>query len=140
MPTRYLKPGVRDSDLIDKLSPLAETLFYRLIVTVDDYGRYDARPSMIKAQCFPIKESVTIKRCQELLTELIDSGLVSVYLSDGKPVLQMKKWDNVPRSKVSKYPEDTGVYIQVHTDVCSPHTNLPGTGTGTGAPDGFDVF
>ena len=56
MPTRYLKAGIRDSETIDRLSSAAEVLYYRLLVTVDDFGRYDARPAMLKAACFPIKE------------------------------------------------------------------------------------
>ena len=46
MPTRYLKPGIRDSESIEKLSHIAEILYYRLIVTVDDFGRpTDVPPS-----------------------------------------------------------------------------------------------
>lgn len=89
MPTRYLKAGIRDSELIDSLSPLAETFYYRLLVTVDDFGRFDARPAMIKAQCFPIKESVTVKNCSDMLKELADSGLIDIYEVDGKSVLQI---------------------------------------------------
>ena len=63
MPTRYLKPGIRDSEALERLSALAETMFYRLIVTVDDFGRADARPAMLKASCFPIKESMTPAKC-----------------------------------------------------------------------------
>lgn len=116
MPTRYLKPGVRDSEAIDRLSPLAEVLFYRLLVTVDDYGRFDARPAMVKANCFPIKETVRADDCIELLQELVTADLVTLYEVDGKPILQMLKWDNAPRSKESKYPSPSGaVAIQVHT-------------------------
>jgi len=117
MPTRYLKPGVRDSEAIDNLSPLAETLFYRLLVTVDDFGRFDARPAMIKAQCFPIKESVSINKCKDLLEELSKTGLILLYQVQDKPYLQMCKWDNIPRAKESKYPTSAGTCIQVHTDV-----------------------
>jgi hypothetical protein len=70
MPTRYLKAGIRDSESIDNLSPQAENLFYRLLVSVDDYGRFDARPAMIKANCFPIKDFVSINKCKDLLEEL----------------------------------------------------------------------
>ena len=131
MPTRYLKPGVRDSEAIDSLSPLAENLFYRLLVTVDDFGRFDSRPAMIKASCFPIKESVSINKCKDLIDELARSGLVSVYQSHGKNVLQMSKWDNVPRQKESKYPDRVDICIQVHTDVYESHTNAPLTKTET---------
>ena len=117
MPTRYLKPGVRDSEAIDNLSPLAETLFYRILVTVDDFGRFDARPAMIKAQCFPIKESVSINKCKDLLDELGQANLIFVYQIESKPFLQMSKWDNIPRAKESKYPTSVDTCIQLHTDV-----------------------
>lgn len=131
MPTRYLKPGVRDSDAIDKLSALAETLFYRLLVTVDDFGRFDARPAMVKAQCFPIKESVTIAKCRDLLAELCTAGLLIVYAAEGKECLQMLKWDNAPRSKESKFPQPPDECIQVCADANIPRTSLPVTETGT---------
>ena len=117
MPTRYLKPGVRDSEAIDNLSPQAENIFYRLLVTVDDFGRFDARPAMIKAQCFPIKESVSINKCKELLEELSRANLILLYEAEGKPYLQMCKWDNIPRAKESKYPAHEGTCIQLYTDV-----------------------
>lgn len=116
MPTRYLKPGVRDSQAIDGLSPLAETLFYRLLVTVDDFGRYDGRPAMIKAHCFPIKDWSTSK-VAGMMDELKAAGIIQIYQVDGKPYLQMQKWDNVPRAKESKYPAIEYGCIQVHTNV-----------------------
>ena len=131
MPTRYLKAGIRDSETIDRLSSAAEVLYYRLLVTVDDFGRYDARPAMLKAACFPIKESVTQKHIETLLNDLSKHGLVSVYTVDGKPYLQMQKWDNVPRAKESKYPTTTDKDVQVHTVVQHLHTDVPLTVTET---------
>lgn len=131
MPTRYLKPGVRDSETIDSLSPQAENLFYRLLVTVDDFGRFDARPAMIKAQCFPIKESISINKCKDLLEELNEKNLIYVYEVAGKLTLMMCKWDNVPRSKESKYPAPTDSCIQVHTDVNQVNTDVSLTETET---------
>jgi hypothetical protein len=131
MPTRYLKSGVRDSESIDKLSPLAETLFYRLLVTVDDFGRFDARPAMIKANCFPIKDSVSINKCKDLVDELEIKELIVVYVVSGKEILQMCKWDNVPRSKESKYPAPVHNDMQMHTSVCNTHTDVPLTVTVT---------
>lgn len=131
MPTRYLKPGIRDSELIDRLSPLAETLFYRLLVTVDDFGRFDARAAMIKAQCFPVKDSVTAKQCGQMLKEIADAGLIFLYEVDGRILLQVQKWDNAPRAKESKYPQPNASSIQLHTDVRIPRTVLPVTVTVT---------
>jgi len=131
MPTRYLKAGIRDSETIDRLSSAAEVLYYRLLVTVDDFGRYDARPAMLKAACFPIKESVTQKHIENLLSDLVRHELVSVYYVDEKPYLQMQKWDNVPRAKESKYPAPACKDVQSYTVVQHLHTDVPLTVTET---------
>ena len=140
MPTRYLKPGVRDSESIDSLTPQAENLFYRLLVTVDDFGRFDARPAMIKANCFPIKDSVSINKCKDLLDELEINELITVYVVSGKNILQMSKWDNVPRAKESKYPAPVDICIQVHTDVYKSHTDAPLTETETETKTETDIY
>ncbi|MEN9885503.1 MAG: hypothetical protein RL758_81 [Pseudomonadota bacterium] len=131
MPTRYLKPGVRDSEAIDSLSPLAEVLFYRLLVTVDDFGRYDGRAAMIKAHCFPIKD-MPVAKCAALLQELHDRGLVVLYTVDDKPYVQMCKWDNVPRAKESKHPAPDVDAMHLHTYASKPRAVLPLTETVTG--------
>ena len=119
MPTRYLKPGIRDSEIINDLSPMAEIMFYRLLVTVDDCGRYDGRPSMVKSACFPIKENFTSQDCEELLKELSQKGVVQVYLHNGKPFLQITRWDNAPRAASSKYPEYSDACEFLYTDACN---------------------
>lgn len=131
MPTRYLKPGVRDSESIDSLSPYAEILYYRILVTVDDFGRYDARPSMVKAACFPIKDAITATKTEALMRELVEHGLIVVYEVEGKPYLQMCKWDNVPRAKESKYPTHEHDCTQMYTSVCNTLTDAPLTVTKT---------
>lgn len=131
MPTRYLKPGVRDSENIDALSPLAETLFYRLLVTVDDFGRYDGRPALVKAQCFPLKD-LTPAKCSSLLVELQSNNLIDIYTVEGKPYLQLLKWDNVPRAKESKFPALDRTCIQVNARADAVNTNVPLTETETG--------
>lgn len=148
MPTRYLKPGICDSETIDRCSPMAECLFYRLLVNVDDFGRIDARPAVVRSRCFPLKDTITNKDVTELLSELHNVGLIHLYNSDGCAYLQMKKWDNAPRASKSKCPSPSDDCIQVHTTVCKPPTILPetvtvtvtktDTETGTGTPDARD--
>ncbi len=132
MPTRYLKSGICDSERINALSDAAECMFYRLLVNVDDFGRMDARPALVKARCFPVKDSVTAKTCEKLLAELSAVGLVHLYAVEGKPYLQVQKWDSVPRASKSKCPAPPDDCIQVYADAKQPHTNLPVTGTVTG--------
>jgi len=132
MPTRYLKPGICDSEAIDRCSPIAETLFYRLLVNVDDYGRLDARPAVVRSKCFPLKDSLNNNDVLNLLKELQESGLILIYKSNNCSYIQMLKWDNVPRSKESKCPAYDDDCIQMYTDVGESNTNLPVTVTVTG--------
>lgn len=130
MPTRYLKPGICDSEAIDNCSAMAETLFYRLLVNVDDFGRIDARHAVIRARCFPLK-NISKEQVKKLLFELHENGLIILYRSNDCDYLQMNKWDNKPRSNESKCPEPTDECIQTYTNVNHLHTNLPVTVTET---------
>lgn len=107
MPNRILKESIRTSDSISNLTWFEEVLFYRLIVSCDDYGRYDGRPLVIKGNCFPLKSAVTEKQIDEALNKLAKAGMVCRYTANGKPYLQLLTWESHQqiRAKKSKYPE-----------------------------------
>lgn len=58
MPNRILKESICTSSTIEGLSWFEEVCFYRLIVQCDDYGRLDARPSLLKSRLFPLREDI----------------------------------------------------------------------------------
>ena len=113
MPNRILKESICTSDTIESLSLEAENFLYRLLVTVDDFGRMDARPAILIGRCYPLRAGrVTDKDVQEWLGELEVAELITIYLSDGKPYLQIVTWDKHQhrRAQHSKYPSpDNGV-------------------------------
>lgn len=107
MPNRILKESIRESDSIDSLSWFEEVLFYRLIVSCDDYGRFDGRTSVIKNRLFPLKDDLTLKTVSRAIEKLVTTGLVALYEFEGKPYLYLPTWtahQNV-RAKRSKYPD-----------------------------------
>ena len=69
MPNRIIKESIRTSDSINDLSWFEECLFYRLIVSCDDYGRFDGRPAIIKGSCFPLKDGVTTNNIEKALSK-----------------------------------------------------------------------
>ena len=105
MPNRILKESICTSDNIDKLTAFQETVFYRLIVTCDDYGRADARPKLLASKLFPLKD-IRPAQIEDALRGLTSAELVITYTVGGKPFLQMKTWDRHQqvRNKVSKFP------------------------------------
>lgn len=106
MPNRILKESICRSEEIDSLSWFEEVLFYRLIVTCDDYGRYDGRAKVIKGTCFPLKD-ITEKDIDKALSRLSAVGLVKIYEIQEKPYLQLITWGEHQRirNQKSKYPE-----------------------------------
>lgn len=114
MPNRIIKESIRTSDSINELSWFEECLFYRLIVSCDDFGRFDGRPAIIKGTCFPLKENVTVKAIRDGLNKLAMAELVNLYKVDGKPYLSLPAWDHhqTRRANKSKYPSpDDGEMI-----------------------------
>ena len=106
MPNRILKESICYSDDIDKLSPFAETVFYRLMVRCDDYGRIDARPCFLKSTLFVTKRGISEKSVEDAIEQLKSAGLVTEYTVNGKPFVYFPKWNLHQRIRNSreKYP------------------------------------
>lgn len=106
MPTRYLKESICTSESIDKLNWFEECMWYRLIVNCDDFGRFDARPAVLRARLFPLKAAVTNAAIDKALYALATAGLIDLYTVDGRPTLQLPSWSRHQnsRAKTSKYP------------------------------------
>lgn len=106
MPNRILKETIKYSDQIDMLSAFDETVFYRLIVTVDDYGCYDARPVLLKNELFPTRENITKTEIENSLLTLEKAGLIKRYWVEGRPYLQLVTWEKHQRvrNSVRKFP------------------------------------
>lgn len=121
MPNRILKESICTSETIDELSWFEEVLFYRLIVSCDDYGRYDGRAAIIKNRLFPLKDDLTKKAVEDGLRKLTSVGLVVLYEHDGKPYLYLPSWVNhqSTRAKSSKYPEPNLIQTQSHESICN---------------------
>lgn len=105
MPNRVIKESICDSERINQLSPLEEITFYRLLVNADDYGCFDAREMVVKSRLFPLKD-IKPAEVKKLLSRLSDVGLIRLYTVTGKPFLQVNKWTEHQRLRVSrhKYP------------------------------------
>ena len=105
MPNRIIKESICTSDNIDQLTPFEETLFVRLMVNCDDYGRFDGRPKILSARLYPLKQ-ITPEQIKDALDSLVAADLVTMYEVDGKPFLHLNSWEKHQqrRANKSKYP------------------------------------
>jgi len=107
MPNRILKESICSSENINSISDTAEAFFYRLIVNSDDYGRFDGRPSIIISRCYPLRIKIIDEmEVVDLLGELSNAKLITVYKKDDKYLIQISTWEKHQqiRAKKSKYP------------------------------------
>lgn len=107
MPNRILREGILSSERVDALASWASETFYRrLHSVVDDFGRYYANPSLLRAACYPLKlDKVSNADVDKWLADCAGAGLVSTYEVDGKRYLQLLDFRQQVRATASKYPE-----------------------------------
>lgn len=105
MPNRILREGILTSERINTLTWEAEVFYRRLMSVVDDYGRYSAHPSLLRAALFPLKlDTVRDANMERLLALVEQASLVRVYEVSGKRYLEMLDFRQQVRAKDSKYP------------------------------------
>jgi hypothetical protein len=126
MPNRILRDWT-DSETIDLLSVQAERFFTRLIMKVDDFGRFTANLRMLKSILFPLKTDVRETDITRWLAECEKSGLIALYNVASKEYLQIINFKQALRQKTEKYPAPTMssncVADDTHTHSnCSPET------------------
>ena len=131
MPNRDLKESNRRSPSLQLLSDAAERLWYRLITSVDDFGRLEADPEVVFTTCFQrVPKGWTAQKVRLALEELSskahpeDSPLIQVYQVGTRFYLQIvsAKQHIQQRSKKSKYPSPINQQLitsceQVRADV-----------------------
>ena len=88
MPTRLIREGILTSDRVDQLDPPAEVFYRRLLSKVDDHGLYDARPSILRANLYPLRlDRVREADIPRWMAACQKAGLIALYENGGKPYL-----------------------------------------------------
>ena len=117
MPNRFIHEKLCVSQTIASLSAEEERFFYRLLVKCDDFGRFYAQPTLLRAACFPLLlESVSDADVEEWRDRLADVGLIEVYEAGGLSYLVVTTWDAYQRRRasVSKFPAPLSAATRGH--------------------------
>lgn len=138
MPSRMIREGILDSEIINALSAEEERLFSRLCLIADDFGKYRYIPSLLKSKCFPLKDDVTETHIEAWMNAF-PSELVLVYEVEGKKYLKINKFNQRLRQKVSHYPDpcqsdDRQMSDECQTSACTLPSFLP---SHEGSKEGF---
>lgn len=103
MPNRILRDWT-DSEKVDVLDVHAERFFVRLIMKVDDFGRYTANCKMLKSTLFPLKTDIRETDIARWLTACEKSDLIALYNVASKEYVEIKNFKQRLRQSVEKYP------------------------------------
>lgn len=126
MPNRILRDWTT-SDTIDRLTPEQECTFTRILMAVDDFGRFEADPRLLSARLYPLRiGKASAQQMQSMCDALATHGIIKVYQVEGRKYLQVVKWQNVPRAKTSKFP--------AMLDTCTADAQQMQSGCGASAP------
>lgn len=118
MPDRIIKESILTSEDVNKMTDFQFRVWVSLITYVDDCGRGDARPAVIKGKCFPLRDRMTFADIDAALEALAGIGCVCLYEVDGKPYLCFPTWEshqNV-RETHSKFPPPAKSKTEEKTD------------------------
>jgi hypothetical protein len=104
MPSRIIREGILTSERVNALSERAELFYRRLMSVVDDYGRFSANLTLLRASCYPLKlDSVKEDSIKKHLAEAEGAGLIVLYTVAGKAYLELQDFNQRIQSK-SKFP------------------------------------
>ena len=108
MPTRMIREGIISSEPVNSLGWAEEVFYRRLLSVVDDFGRFSANPSLLRAACYPLQiDKVGNQDIAKWLTKCVGAGLVKAYTVEGKDYIEVEKFGQQVRAKKSKYPSCT---------------------------------
>lgn len=110
MPNRLIREGFLDSESIAALSESAECFYHRLLLVVDDAGRTDGRPGLLRGRLYPLGTERSVGEILRLLHECEAHGLLHYYTYDDKPYIQLARWQRPGNSLYSKFPWRDGTH------------------------------
>lgn len=121
MPNRMLRDWT-NSEKVDQLDANGERFFTRLIMIVDDYGRYYADERLLRAAMFPRKiDSIRDADISRWMAACQKAGLIVVYENSGKNYLQIIDFNQRLRQKREKFPAPDVGHMTVNCQTDDRH-------------------
>lgn len=119
MGNRMIKESIRTDKQINELNDFCFRLWTYLLTYVDDYGRGNADPDLLKGFCFARRKDVTTKHIEKGLEELQNIDLIRLYKVEDEIYLYFPSWEKHQRiqTKKSKCPEPVDAEKNFHTVV-----------------------
>lgn len=125
MGNRVVRAGILESESVNKLTWAGEVFYRRLMSILDDFGRCDGRPTILRSRLYPLRiDKVSEPDIVKWISECETAGLVRKYQVDGKEYLEMFNFGQTVRIKKARVPppETECKQMQADASTCMPET------------------
>lgn len=104
MPNRIIREAILSSEKMALLGWPEEVFYRRLMSIVDDYGRHEANPQLLRARCYPLQtDAVRAADISRWMAACQKAGLILCYEVSGKCYLEVVNFQQQRRTD-SKWP------------------------------------
>lgn len=123
MANRVVRAGILESESVNKLTWAGEVFYRRLMSILDDYGRCDGRPSIVRSKLYPLRlDKVSEPDIVKWISECETAGLIRVYHVDNKPYLELFNFGQTVRVKKARFPPPPCKQMQADASTCMSET------------------
>lgn len=124
MPNRIIREAILSSPKMASLAWPEEVFYRRLMSIVDDYGRTEAIPQLLRSRCYPLQtDDVRVADITRWMAACQKAGLILSYAAEGKQYLELIKFGQQQRS-ASKYPAPPALAINCEHMPANAHLDV----------------
>lgn len=124
MPNRIIRDAILSSERVSSLGWPEEVFYRRLMSIVDDFGRYEANPQLLRSRCYPLQtDNVRAADISRWMAACQKAGLILGYEVAGKQYLEVLNFGQQQRS-ASKYPPPPPVDINCYQPPANAHLGV----------------
>lgn len=145
MPNRIIREAILSSEKMAQLNWAEEVFYRRLQSIVDDFGRYEANPQLLRARCYPLQtDAVRVTDISRWMAACQTAGLILNYAVQGKQYLEVLNFGQQQRSP-SKYPGSESADSTCNQLIADAHLGVSVSGVVSeddkpAAPSGAELF
>ncbi len=94
MANRVIKDSIWTSPTVASMSDFAQDQFPRWLLMADDWGCFNADARVIKGLCYPLRDSITVKKIEVLKKEYFESEILFLWKENGREWGYFVSWDS----------------------------------------------
>jgi len=136
MPNRIIREAILSSEKMALLGWPDEVFYRRLMSIVDDYGRTEANPQLLRARCYPLQtDAVRVTDISRWMAACQKAGLILCYAVQDKQYLEVSNFGQQQRS-ASRFPPPPSDAIECNHLLADEHLVVSVSGVVSEGVDG----